>query len=59
MTIRKPKLYLKLVVGVKAIGTSEGYNDSKKKTKKSKTSYLAVKKMGKADLLYVFFDSLS
>lgn len=39
MTLRKPKLYLNLVVGAKPTGTSEGYSDSKKKIKESKSSY--------------------
>lgn len=38
MTLRKPKLYLKLVVRIKTTGTYEGWNDTKK-IKKSKSSY--------------------
>lgn len=57
MTLREPKLYLKLVVGVKTTGTSEGYNDRKRRLKESKSSYPTEgrpsSKKRKADLLYV------
>lgn len=41
--IKKTKSYLKLVVRVKTTGTSEGYNDSKKMIKESKSSYTSLK----------------